>query len=221
MILRTLLSLAAFSLLGVSQEPVRQILDLSDEDLMSFVHECIRKDFPPTEGDKFVHVLINRSHLVIPALEEAVRTGLSLDPQPERRIALAAELIAYAGDEAALRSISRLIQIDKERFRPLVARTLNHAKNWHNPFDLAYRANDLGDPEIWGETTRWIEDELSRSSGRRRWAESFSRRYEAQDLPSQWEKDPIVRALRRADSEDLRNEILRLATEDQRRKEQR
>lgn len=215
-----LLALAAFAQQEGAGGPQRgaEILRQSEAAQTDYAREVIANGFPAAEGDRFAFLLLNRSRLVVPLLEEAIRTGLGQNPRPERQLALATEMLTYPGDEAALQAISRLIPLDERRFRPLVARTLDHSMNWYNPFDLAYRAHELGDESVWAEAVKWAGDAAMRPGGRRRWAQALNKRYGAGELPSLWERDPILQAIRPEQRESLRPEMIRLAEEDRRRK---
>ena len=61
--------------------------------------------------------------------------GRAVDPQ--RFILVAALTITEAGDEEALREISKLLKRDAKRFDDLVERTLLHAEDYRNPFTVA------------------------------------------------------------------------------------
>lgn len=128
--------------------PGRNVLDLSDREQITFITSTMDEDFPEDRADRMTMLIINRSSLTIPLIEKRLEETLKSDHPSKKFIDVASEMIAYAGDQQSLLAISKLLKIDEKKFGPLVARTLDNALNWRNPFTLAYSALDMGDEDL-------------------------------------------------------------------------
>jgi len=128
-------------------------------------------------------------------------------------------MVAYAGDEEALRAISKLVRIDETSFGYLVGRTLDNAGNWRNPFTVAYRGLELRDEVISRYTMAWAESALASNRMRRVWAEAMLDRYGKVPGDLEWASDPIASRLKAGASSDLRQSVSGLAMEAQKRRE--
>src|ERR1039458_2719045 len=89
--------------------PARDILALSEAELTKFVNATVDAGFPADRADQMTMLIINRSGLVLPLLERRVEVELRSESPSSEVIATATEMIAYAGDEQALREISKLM----------------------------------------------------------------------------------------------------------------
>jgi hypothetical protein len=158
---------------------------------------------------------INRSTITLPLIEESIEQALKLEPPSQKFVEVAAELIAYAGDENALNAIVKLVRIDKSRFARLVGRALTHSANWRNPFTLAYRSLQMGDETVSQSTTTWVESVLTSNRMRRAWAEAMLEKYGKIPGEAEWTLDPIISRLKGRVSSELRQSILRFAAEAQ------
>jgi hypothetical protein len=201
----------------VDQVPsAKTILDLPDSEQVAFIKTTMEHGFPEDRADQMTMLIINRSALSVSLIEAKVEELLK-SPSPSRRsIDIASEMIAYAGDEQSLRAISRLIAIDEPRFGRLVARVLDNAGNWRNPFMVAYRGFELGDDAVSRYTVAWAESALASNSSQRVWAEAMLDRYGKVPGDSEWATDPIASRLEDRASPELRRSVSRLATEAQR-----
>jgi hypothetical protein len=128
-------------------------------------------------------------------------------------------MIAYAGDEQALRAVRKLMAMDESRFGPLVGRTLDNAGNWRNPFTVAYHGLALGDDSISTRIGMWAEFALASTRMQRAWAEAMLDRYGSVPDESVWDSDPINSRLKDRKSPELHQNVVRFATEAQRKRE--
>jgi len=174
-------------------------------------------------------LVLARSSLVLPMLEkkieEVLRSQAPLDcftdktVEPQKFIDQAALTIAYAGDEYALKEISKLIAVDGKRFGTLVRGALTAAQNRRNPFVVAYRGFEIGDPALNKKLVEWIEPQFDNETEFRQeqlknwWAEAMLDKYGGVPNEVNWANDPIASRLTPARAESLHYEILRLAVE--------
>jgi hypothetical protein len=177
-----------------------------------------------------------RSSLTLPILERRVEDLLgSTSPgdyfadksvDPKRFVTLAASSIAYAANEEALRQLSRLMRLDERRFAPFVEQTLLNAQDAWNPYTLAYRGLEIGDPAVDREIAAWAEkrlsEEMQRFSNptyervrreRRVRAEALVERYGGPTTEDQWKADPLVARLKPELAAALRESMSRYARE--------
>ena len=196
-----------------------------------------------TPGDTFGTLVRRRQAVSLPLIEKKIEqviasaspsdcfTDKSVDPQ--KFVALAAIVIAYEGDELALREVSKLVRLDEQRFGPLVGRTLQEAEHHRpgNPFLLAYRGFELGDPSVDRGIANWAEAQLGdKMPGllgggkvlrwdpipearvrqiRDWWAEAMIGRYGGLPTEDEWRRDPIVSRLRPSQADLLHNDMIR------------
>lgn len=191
----------------------RTILDLSEADQIAFITATMEQGFPAERGEEMTMLIINRSSLTLPLierkLEEAIRTG-----SPSREfVETAAEMISYAGNEDSLREIARLLKIDEKRFGRLIGRTLDNSLNWRNPFGVLYRGIEMGDPAIIRHGVAWSSSALASDRLKRLWAEALVDRYARVPSEPEWASDPIVSRLKADQASQLRETILRFASE--------
>jgi len=146
--------IAAASVAPAQEIPTsREIVKYTQEQADALIREVIDQKFPPVLVDRLAVLLINRPADVVPRLTGHIRAqyGLPLAEREERAIRTASNLVAYAGDETALRAVEELISLDRERFTPLVQSTLNNAQSWRNPYEVAYRAIEIGNAAVRAE----------------------------------------------------------------------
>ena len=204
---------------GQADEPARRILELTDAEQVQFINASLEQGLPESRADQMTMLVINRSSITLPLIEEKIEEALNQPLPPQRFVDTAAELIAYAGDAQALKAIAKLIALDEKRFSPLVGRALTHSANWRDPFTVAYRGLELGDEAVARYTTTWAESALASDRMRRAWAEAMLDRYGKVPGDSEWVTDPIASRLKDRASPELRQSVLRLATEAQRKPE--
>jgi hypothetical protein len=200
---------------GQVNEPARKILELTDAEQIEFIAASLEQGLPDSRADQMTMLVINRSSITLPLIEEKIEQALKQQSPPQKLVDTAAELIAYAGDEQALDAIVKLIRIDETRFARLVGRALTHSANWRNPFTLAYRGLQMGDEAVSRYTTTWAEAALTSSRMQQTWAESMLDRYGKVPSETEWAQDPIASRLKDRVSPELRQSILRSATEAQ------
>jgi hypothetical protein len=169
--------------------------------------------FPSDRADQMTMLIINRSALALPLIEERLEADLRSQPPSPSFIETASEMIAYAGDEHALRAIGKLIAIDEVRFAPLVGRALTHAMNWRNPLTVAYRGLELGDGTVSRHVVGWVGAALKSSRMQRTWGEAMLDRYGKVPDDEEWSSDPIAIRLTRGTTAELRPSVQRYATE--------
>lgn len=190
----TLLGLMAPELFGQPEEggSARSILKLSDADQIAFLETTMDQGFPEDRGDRVTMLVINRSEIAVPVILAKLESALSSEAAPPGLVDTALEVIAYAGDEHAMRAIERLLSFGEGRFGRYVGRTLTNSANWRNPFDLAYRALEMSDNRITTLTIRWVEASMGSIRRQRQWAEAMLDRHGRVPKESDWANDPIA-----------------------------
>ena len=149
---RTLMGLPSATQTGTA-EPASRVLTLTEPEQVSLFEEAFNADQPSRHGDEVAMLLLNRAPLVVPLLEARLAKPLN-----KADFALASEMLAYSGSEAALAAISRLLLLDGEKFAPLVARVLDHnLANGGNPFLLIKTSGQTG--KLGRYIQQWIADQ--------------------------------------------------------------
>jgi hypothetical protein len=174
----------------------RTILDLRETEQIAFINRTMDLGFPENRADQMTMLIINRSAMTLPLIETKLEEALKSRSTPKAFVDTAAEMIAYAGDEVALRAIAKLVVIDEEKFGPLVGRTLDNAKNWRNPMNVAYQGLAIGREPISGRIVAWAEGALASDQMQRAWAEAMLDRYGRVPDESDWVSDPIASHLK-------------------------
>jgi hypothetical protein len=207
----------------------RRLLQASEAQQIAFVKSALDRGMPPDLGDQMSLVLLNRSSLVVPLLEEKIEQVLkSDDPRecftdksvdPHKFVDLVALGIANVGDDEALKQVAKLSHLDEKRFGSLVGATLIHAKNWHNPFTVGYHGLAMGDPAVSQRIEAWVQSQLgsaeeyTAADAKRRWAEAMVDKYGGAPTEAQWASDPIVAGLKPSLAESLHNDVIRMAVD--------
>lgn len=215
------LAIMSFAQSGANSDGARSVLLLTEPEQRDFVKSVMDAGFPDATGDRFSLLLVNRSALVVPMLELRVTQELKRAAHSERLVELASALIAYAGDEESLRAVARLIDLDKFKFGSLVGQALDNAANWRNPFSLAYYAVEMPDKRITELTVKWVEASLESSRRQRFWAEAMLEKYRRVPTESDWETDPIASRLTRERATEMKRQVLSLASEVHRQRDER
>lgn len=199
----------------------RTILDLSEGEQVAFIRSTMELGFPINRADQMTMLVINRSALALPLIEAKMEEALKAVPPQAAFVETASEMIAYAGDESALRAVCKLVALDENKFRQLVGRTLDNAGNWRNPFSIVYRGLEIGNEVVSRYVVVWVESALASNGMRRKWAEAMLDRYGKMPADSEWAMDPIVSRLKDRASPELRQSVMRLAEDAKRKREQR
>lgn len=192
-------------------EPARKILELTAVEQIRFINASLEQGLPESRADQMTMLVINRSSITLPLVEEKIEEALKHQSPPQRFVDTAAELIAYAGDEQALYAIVKLIRIDEARFARLVGRALTHCANWRNPFTLAYRGLQMGDEAVARSTTTWAKAALTSNRMQRAWAEAMIAEYGRVPGDGEWANDPIASRIRPSQRQQLKENVLRFA----------
>jgi hypothetical protein len=209
-----------------------RILHMSEAEQIAYVNSDLSKGMPVDQYGPLGMLVLNRSSLVLPMLErkieEVLRSPTPLDcftdktVDPSHVVDLAAATIAYAGDEEALKEISKLIALDEKRFGMLVRNTLVAAQNRRNPFVVAYGGLEIGDPATDKRIAEWIgpqfdggydDSEFRQAQLRRWWADAMLEKYGRAPNEANWADDPIASRIKPELAASLRSEILQLAAE--------
>lgn len=201
--------------------PARAILDVGESEQIAFINRTMDLGFPENRADQMTMLIINRSTITLPLIEARLEQSLKSIPVPQSFVETASEMIAYAGDESALREISKLMALDENRFGRLVGRTLDNAGSWRNAFNVAYRGLEIGDAAISGRIAEWSLSALKSNRMQRAWAEALLNRYGKVPGDSEWATDPIVSRLNDRASSEVRQSVLRFVTESQSKRERR
>jgi hypothetical protein len=175
------------------QEPlVRRIVAMSEAEQIAFTNVTLDEGMQ-VNGEALAMLILNRSSLVLPMMEkkieEVLRSQSPLDlftsktVDPQGFVNLAAVDIACAGDEQALKEVSKLIAIDEKRFGLLVRNTLSAALNLRNPITVAYHGFEIGDPAVDKRIAAWVESQFDIDSWggqrdiRRWWVDAMLEKY--------------------------------------------
>lgn len=218
------------SLIALGQDsPGRRLLQGPEAEQVAFVQLALDRGMPTDLGDKLALLELNRSSLVLPLFELKIEQVLKsprpqdcfTDPavDPKRFVNVTAWTIANVGDDEALRQVTKLLHIDEKRFDSLVAATLTHSRNWHNPFTVAYHGFELHDRAVDLRIVTWIESQLSSpepstvDDAKRRWSEALVDKYGGAPTEAQWASDPIILGLKPSLAESLHNEMMRMAVD--------
>jgi hypothetical protein len=193
----------------------RTILDLAESEQIVFIQKTIELRFPENRADQMTMLIINRSAITLPMIEAKLEEALNSPPASKDLVETASEMIAYAGDEQALRSIGKLLAVDAGRFGPLVRRTLENASNWRNPFTVAYRGLEIGDEVVSRHVASWAASVVSTNRMQRAWAEAMLDRYGRVPDETEWTRDPIASRLKDRVAPDLRQSVIRFGMETQ------
>jgi hypothetical protein len=218
----------------------RRLTKASESELAAWVNVHLQAGMPPS--DVFGMVTLNRSEVVLPLIEQKIEEVLqspaplelfsdkSIDPQ--KFVHSAALSIAANGDVQALKEASKLIKIDEKQFGWMVEDVLLSARTYRNPFTLAYRGFELGDPAIDSRIAAWAEVDLAdkrpplRNYGPRdpepvpeseirrvrEWlAAAMVEKYGWAPTESQWTHDPIVSRLAAIRTAAIHDDVMRLA----------
>jgi hypothetical protein len=206
--------LAIFACAMCAQIPSpKAVLDLSETEQVKFVTEAMNAGFPSETADHMTMLILNRGSLVIPILEAQILEELRSPSSKTDFVSIALEMIAYAGDENALRVVAKLAAIDESRFANLVGRTLDHALHFRNPYSVVYRGFDIGNAAVSRQLVLWSESSLSHARMRRLFGEAIRARYGKVPEDTEWENDPIASRIGIPQRQGLKQEVLRFARE--------
>lgn len=198
--------------IALAQVPsARAILDAPEKDQVQFVSEAVEAGFPDDRADQLTMLVLNRSALVLPMLEQRIETELLSQSPSKSFIETASEMIGYAGDVQSLLAVRKLMQIDETRFGRLVARTLDNALTFRNPFAVAYVGIEIGDGTISGKIGAWADTALRSRRMQRLLAEAMVERYGRVPDDSDWKTDQLTVLLKSDDG--VREAILAAAKE--------
>jgi hypothetical protein len=186
---------------------------LGEAELVEFVRSQLDQGMPrePREPREALFTLArSRSRVVLPMVEakmeqviqarDAANCFLDKSIKPNQFLALAASMIAEAGDEEALRQAAKLLNVKNNE--AVVFMTLSIANSRGNPFDLAYRGLEMKDPGLTRSITDWAEKQFAEpmlnfpKDMRHQWAESMRKRYGSALAPGQWSGDPLASRLK-------------------------
>ena len=191
------------------------------------------KGMPIDLGGALTILAINKSSLVLPLVEQKIEQVLrSKSPsecftdksvRPEKFVSLGADLIAYAGNDEAMRQVAKLIKLDEKRFGDLVNRTLMGTENRGNPENLgdpyivAYHALEIGEPLVENRIYAWVQARFSEKAEdrirdlRRFWAAAMVDRYGGVPTESQWAADPFISRLNLSNDAALHKDMMTYA----------
>ena len=209
------LLLVVFALITIPGygQGARAVLDLSNADIATLVQSAMDQGFPANKADQMTMLILNRSSLVVPLIEDEVERVLRSQSPSNKFIDTASEMIAYAGDEQSLRAIGKLLRIDAKRFGTLVSRTMENSLDYRNPFTLAYRAFEMGDDGISQEVTSWGESVLSTDRMKKLWGQAMLERYGIVPGENEWAHDPLASRLPVTLRNQLKESVTRFAIE--------
>ena len=216
--------------------PARRTLELPDERQVACMNDWLGRGMPTSESPQMSFLVRARSSLVLPIIEKKIEdvvvsrspldcfTNKTVDPRlfAEK----AASVIASAANDESFRELSKLLRLDDERFGPFVEFVLTSAQASDNPYPLAYRGFDIGDPAVDKRIAAWAEkllgEEMDRFSAapyenargqRRIWAEALMERYGGVPTEAQWKADPLVSRLKPGLAVALHDSVIRYTRE--------
>lgn len=201
--------------------PARSVLQLSSADQIAFLEATMDLGFPEDRADQVTMLVINRSEIAVPVILARLQAALSSQDTSSQFVDTAIEVIAYAGDEQAIRAVGRLLSIDEKRFERYVGRTLTNAANWRNPFGLAYRAIEMSDSRITALTMKWVEASMDSARRQSQWAEAMLDKHGRIPTESDWANDPIASRLTAEGAAGVKARVLGAASEAQHLRERR
>jgi hypothetical protein len=207
------------------------ILSASEAEQIAFTRAYLENGMMGEQGEAeaLTTLVLSRSSLVLPIIERKIEQVLkAADPRecfvnkdvdPQKVVGFMASEIHYAGDEQALMEASKLLKLDEKRFDRLVFGIMARSINRGNPFVLAYRGLDMGDPAVARRIVEWAEPLLAETifdaedSMRRRWAAALAERYGSAPVLGEWDSDPIASRLKPTLAESLHPTMVRFAFE--------
>lgn len=146
---------------AATQESDGQVLDLRSDtaaataEITAFVQHGLPKQ-DVTRASLFV---LNQPKLTIPLLVDEIRRQLPAVDGDQRRLHVAAELIAYATSEASIDFLAELVRLDQETFLPYVEKTLTYGTARERDFDLAAYAAEKH-PVLIEPVEKWVNRTL-------------------------------------------------------------
>ena len=212
------------------ESPANRMLHSSEAVQLAYFNQRLNEGLRVDEEVNAIDLLIlSRSSLVLPMMERKIEEVLkSPDPlecftdktvDPQRFVDIAAASIAWSGDEQALKEISKLVAIDEKRFGSLVRNTLFGALNRRNPFVVAYRGLEIGNPAVDKRILAWVEEvfdtkvEFALGQLKHWWAEAMVEKYGRVPLEIDWIDDPIASRIKRELVNSVHDDMVRLASE--------
>lgn len=191
----------------------KAILEVSAIEQMRFVSNALEKGFPIETADHVTMLVLNRSDVVLPLLLERVLMELRTQSPIQKLVATSLEMIVYAGDATALRTVAKLMAVDEERFVGLVGRTLDNAISFRNPYTVAYEGLDIGNTSVDRQIVLWSENSLNGVRMQRLFGEALKDRYRREPDEGQWATDPIASRINASQRQRLQGSVLRYAAE--------
>lgn len=208
---------------------VHEILDLSGADQLAYLDRELNEGLPYHPSNPVMTLIVGQSALVLPVIERKIEEVLhSSKPQecftdksvdPRKFVDSAASYITQAGNEYALQALSKLVALDEQRFGILVRNTMYHAQNQRNPFIVAYRGLDIGNPAVDKRILAWVEEEFDNKTefwhGRltQWWAEAMVEKYRGRPTETDWHFDPIASRIKRHVADSVHDDVIKLAAQ--------
>jgi hypothetical protein len=216
--------------------PVRRMLDLPEARLVACMNAWLDRGMPASGSPQMTFLTHARSSLVLPIIEKKIEdVVVSRSPRDcftDQRVdpvlftVYGAETIAQAANEQAFRELSKLMRLDEHRFGEYVESVLLSAQAKGDPYPLAYRGFDIGDPAVDKRIAAWAEkdlaEEMERFSSpayenvrrkRRIWAETLMERYGGVPTETQWKTDPLVSRLKPDLAAAIHDSVMRYTRE--------
>jgi hypothetical protein len=212
-----------------------RFLRMTEAEQIAYTNTAFDHGLTGDEAEELSVLIRIRSAVVLPVLErrteELLNSVSSIDcfvdktVDPGNVIDLAAEAMAYAGDEHALREIGKLLALSKlteshERlYRLMMRSTLQAAEDFQNPFHVAYRGFDIGDPAVDDGIVVWVERQFEYKAEPRQeklkywWAEAMVEKYGHAPNEVDWANDPIATRIDSKLAWSMHDEIFRLGAE--------
>jgi hypothetical protein len=180
------------------------------------------RDYSHQSADELLTFAIQHSDVAVPELK---RRLIAYSQQSRKTLvgnaAIHADALAYVANALAVDALCDLCARNADLFCPYLERSLDYAEGRLNPFTLAFRAIAKPEAVVQGATIHWADSMIGFPHFRQRLAEAMLERYGKVPGDSEWATDPIASRLKDRASPELRQSVVRLAEDAQRRREHR
>jgi hypothetical protein len=192
------------------------------QDVRARLSIVLDRDYSNQPADELLMLAIQYSDLAVPELK---RRLIANSPQSRKALAgntaIHADALAYVANGLAVDALCDLCSENADLFCPYLERSLDYAEGRSNPFTLAYRAIAKPGAVVQDTVIQWVNSMIGFPHFRQRLAEAMLDKYGRVPDESVWATDPIASRLKDRASPELRQSVVRLATEAQSKREKR
>jgi hypothetical protein len=187
-------------------QAVRRVTEMGESEQREFLMKTLDAGLPESEIDQLGLLSLNRSDLVIPELIRRIEVKFHDHTLPDRSITLMAGMVAYAANERAIDGVSRLCEIDAEKFGFLVARVFDYSVERRNPYTLVYYAltnHSITD----GLVLEWVSASVRFPGNDKKWARALLERYNGPPSVTNLRSDPLLFRLKGGLPDSVKREL--------------